>query len=363
MSAELPNPIGVRGSTPVLWGSIPFNGRAPSAVDVPTLIGWGDSAPHPFKLSPVERCALEWWGGWCEFDGGNIACLYNGSKNSDGSWNVGGSVLPRPYSWATDPTSTILTLRPGSYSPSRVAYGSIPFGSDSLPWTAAEIFAWGTSAPPGVRLTALESAALQQSGGWAHTAGPQGNGIINLSDPRYAKQSDGTWLNQNHPEDPIGIVTGVASEPKNGIAGIIDAIATDIAHDPFGAILLLIVLVSAGPALPAVLGALETVATVGAAAGAIQVATGNGSSILDTEGQAAKAIITHPAEIGRIAAGAELVIAGSLVGAKGIGSLLGGALIGSGVSEALNSPGSGPDAPNAPPIDRPRKFWWNAFRK
>lgn len=203
--------------------------------------------------------------------------------------------------------------------------------------------------------------------------GPDGTsyklGAIQLSDSRYFMTPDHHWHNRNHPADDLGWALAACDPPRHGVSGaiaglgdILSAAWKDCLHNPLGAALLLLVLVSAAPAAPIFAGAAQVV-TVAAAA------SGN----LGKEAAAAKWVAEHPAETGEIAASIELIVAGTAVGGKlgqTLGKKLGAGLLDKGVSDAIGaSLPAGFSLPTTPPapgdqvanIVPDRAYWWTFF--
>jgi len=351
-------PIPSLGPAFPAWGSQQYDETklANGTATLLQLVAWGENAPAPLQLNPVERIALAYYGGFVQCaaasddpawaPNNSVIDIHTATKDADyGRWgNAAGDGLWHgvALSWATNPTAWKVVTTVDDASAFHVVvngYGAleeqypaegIDATTNGNAATAMNLYVWGNAVPPAMRLTDLELRAIVQKGndaGWCKMQGPSGTGINQLTDPRFAKNADGTWVNRNHPDVNLGLVSDVASEPQHGVSGFIDAIVHDVEHDPLGALLFIVVAVSAAALLPVLLGALQVVTVVAAA-------TGN----LGNEASALEYGATHVAEVGRVVAGAELAVAGAVIGAKGIGAL-GGELAGSGVGEALEGEG------------------------
>lgn len=381
--APIPVPVYFDAGRLVTWGSKTYAGEisAGQAATLAQLVAWGESAPVPLQLNPIERIALAFYGTWLQDDANFVFRMSKATKGIDGRWgnaNGDGTWHGQAACWASDPGRVLFgpPLPASPYAPVPVRWGSL--GAPANPHVGADdardrpnvvnIYGWGPTAAPSLRLTAIETNALAQSGndaGWAKVEGFNGAGTIDLTDPRYEKNADGTWQNRNH-IDPtggqfshagnLGLVTDIASKPKNGVAGYIDALEHDVSNNPLGAFLAIVVAVPLAGLGPFLFAAAQGDAI------AIGVSQAVGSdAILNANKWAA----THPAEIGTVVAGAEIAVAGTIIGAKGLAKF--GAELGAkGLGDALapqdtsRDPGSrnfgGPGG--LPQSTSSRKRWW-----
>lgn len=109
------------------------------------------------------------------------------------------------------------------------------------------------------------------------------------------------WVNHEHGDDDKS-------------RSIVERAIQDVEANPVGAVAGAVVIVSAAPAIPLILGAGSVVAAVGYGGAATLDATGVTDGAVSTLNKGAEYAATHPAEIGEAAAAGEVAVAGVAIG-------------------------------------------------